>query len=193
MIRRLILFACWALAWLGCACPTVSLAAGGNSDTADWLQANAARLNGKPQSLRVSGANPGRVEGQYQSFWVWTDAGGISVRILHKDAPAFLSRYQKGDERARLDGIVCIDDGFVHFDPTGEEVTAEVAKEPETKVRIWTALDGRTVEAESFASTTANAHRCAVSVTVSFSNTTLRTSASPIATGLRSNEQSGPR
>jgi hypothetical protein len=139
--------------------------AGSSTGTADYVQANAAKLDGMSHSIYVRSADPSRVEGKTQWFNCATvgqegrSGGWILVRIPTERAGEFLRMYETTKRaEVRLDGVVRLKSGYAYMDAWGAESIAAVegpsGADYGSNVRTWTSVDGRQIEAEFLSSTT---------------------------------------
>lgn len=143
-------------------------AASGSHGTADWAQANLARLEGKSVTLQVAMCEPGRVDGPHQWFRLYTfdvsqNGGSIEAVMPTSATKSFFSRVgakieRRSDYKARTVAV----SGILRRDRGGHaylDIDANVTTVPpfghgqRTMIRTWTSADGRTIEAEFISAT----------------------------------------
>lgn len=153
-----------ALAFAVVPAATAASAVSVSRATADWIRSQGTALNGEQHSIQIAYVKPLDATKGFTLVSAWTfdndSAGGwIDLLILTGDVDSFVRRYGTGVRLAtygivtkRFDGIVNADeDGVQLVDLTAWAVIkARVASPPTaaTKIRTWTAADGRTMEAE---------------------------------------------
>lgn len=143
--------------------------------SADWAQANLARLEGQRVTLKVSHCEPGRIVGDVQWLTLatphkWPDGSQIEACIRTSDMQSFFTRVgstatrtskrERAYRTTAVAGILRRDaSGHAYLDlgagaqadekkPTASEAT------PRTRIRTWTSTDGRKIEAEFLSANT---------------------------------------
>lgn len=110
--------------------------------TADWLQANVAKVKGQRVSVAIERASPGKPQGDWFDFYCFTPAGAIHVLVPVELAPAFLERYGQRAEPESPHVLSAV----VQVMGSGEPYLRVSAAT--SKTRIWTSSDGRRIEAD---------------------------------------------